>query len=118
MTTYAAIDNGADVLDSRDIDQRIAELEGSEDADEQAELAALVAFKAEAEGYCADWQFGETLIRDSYFETYAQELAHDLGLINREVSWPFTCIDWAQATRELQQDYTSAEFDGVTYWFR
>ena len=29
-----------------------------------------------------------------------------------------TCIDWAQAARELRMDYTSVDFDGVTYWIR
>ena len=27
-------------------------------------------------------------------------------------------IDWAQAAHELQMDYTSVDFDGVTYWIR
>jgi hypothetical protein len=61
---------------------------------------------------------GETLIRDSYFEEYAQELAEDLGYLQKNVSWPYDCINWEQAARELQQDYTSADFDGVTYWLR
>lgn len=88
------------------------------DEDEQAELAALKALAEEAEGYAADWAHGETLIRDSYFKEYAQELAEDIGAINRNATWPNNCIDWDQAARELQMDYTSVEFDGVTYWIR
>ena len=87
-------------------------------ADDHAELEALKALADEAEGYAPDWLYGETLIRDSYFETYAQELAEDIGAIKSDATWPNTCIDWKQATRELQQDYTSVDFDGVTYWVR
>jgi hypothetical protein len=99
----------------------IASVDGAdafEDSSDWDEYRALKAFAEEAEGYCSDWRHGETLIRDSYFETYAQELAEDIGAINANASWPNNCIDWEQAARELQTDYTSAEFDGVTYWFR
>lgn len=114
-----------DVIDSRDVIERIAELEAEREADpakfdasdEGAELAILKALATEGEG-CADWEHGETLIRDSYFEDYAQELAEDIGAIKDNASWPYTCIDWKRAARELQQDYTSIEFDGVTYWVR
>jgi len=59
-----------------------------------------------------------TLIRDSYFENYAQELADGIGAINSDARWPNNCIDWARAARELQADYTSVDFDGETYWCR
>lgn len=89
----------------------------SEHYDELTEWLALKALADEAEG-CADWQHGEQLIRDSYFETYAQELADDCGMINSDSTWPNNCIDWEKAARELQMDYTSVDFDGVTYWIR
>ena len=112
------ITNSEDVIDSREIIDRIAYLEDSEDADEIEERAALVALAEQAEGYAPDWQYGETLIRDSYFKDYAMELAEDIGAIDSNASWPNTCIDWDQAARELQMDYTSVEFAGVTYWIR
>lgn len=112
--------NTDDVLDSRDIIARIEELEESgEDCDESEteELRALRALAEEASG-SPDWQYGETLIRDSYFREYAQELAEDIGVIDRNARWPTRCIDWEQAASELQQDYFSVEFDGVSYWIR
>ncbi|MBK6639638.1 MAG: hypothetical protein IPG34_19645 [Rhodocyclaceae bacterium] len=117
------IDNSADTLDSRDIIDRIAYLRDEEGGDqftdeEAEELAALVALAEAAAGYCADWEFGETLIRDSYFEDYAFELADSIGAIDSNYGWPLNCIDWKQAARELQQDYTSFDFDGVTYYGR
>lgn len=33
---------------------------------------------------------------------YAQTLADDIGAINRELAWPHTHIDWAEAWRELE----------------
>ena len=136
--------NNDDVIDSREIIERIAELqamngddygpEGLEDTetvlessllddDERDELSALEALASCASEYVEDWEDGATLIRDSYFEDYAREYAEECGYMEtargqRGISWPFTCIDWEQAARELQSDYTSLEFAGVTYWAR
>jgi len=144
MMNRREISNNEDVIDSRDVIARIEELEGEreclvEDLTEQAntpdaqsavdalsewdeengaELKALKSLADEAAGYASDWQYGETLIRDSYFEDYAQQLAEDIGAIDKAASWPNTCIDWKQAARELQQDYTQVDFDGVAYWVR
>lgn len=88
------------------------------DRDESEELAALEKLAEDASNYAADWGYGETLIRDSYFEEYAQQLAEDIGAINADATWPNNCIDWECAARELQSDYTAVDFDGVTYWIR
>jgi antirestriction protein len=114
--------NNDDVIDSRDVIEAIAELEAEGDdtgllEDELEELAALRAFAEDGQSF-ADWEWGEAFIRDSYFEDYAQELAEDIGAIKGDESWPANCIDWEQAARELQMDYTAVEFDGVTYWGR
>jgi len=86
-------------------------------ADYQEELDTLWALQEEAEGYC-DWGNGETLIRDDYFETYAQELAEDCGIIGLHHRWPLNHIDWRAAAEELKQDYTSVDFGGEEYWVR
>lgn len=131
------ISNSDDVIDSRDVIARIEELrEEREDythdddgnltnadweadfPDDAAELAALEALAEEAAGYAPDWTYGETLIRDSYFEEYARELAEDLGMLDKGDRWPHTCIDWERAADELKQDYTAVDFDEVTYWVR
>ncbi len=126
------VSNTEDILDSRDVEARIEELESDREEfyddehavrevgefEDQDELDALRDFRKEAQGYCSDWDHGETLIRDSYFVEYAEQLADDIGAINRNATWPLTCIDWEQAANELKVDYTSAEFDGVEYWFR
>lgn len=88
------------------------------DEENGEELKALKAFASQFEDYCSDWEHGTTLVRDSYFEDYARELAEDIGAINDDAGWPNNCIDWEKAARELQMDYTSGEFDGITYWAR
>lgn len=138
MTTRQ-ISNSDDVIDSRDVIARIAELEslrddfqdeheledssiGSEawaewdESDEGTELSNLQSLANEAEGYAQDWKYGEQLIRDSYFVEFAQELAEDCGMVNDNATWPNTCIDWDEAARQLQEDYTSVEFGDITYW--
>jgi hypothetical protein len=125
------ISSSDDVIDSRDVIERIEELTDERDdaaeaggdelaAWEQeygAELKALESLAEEASG-SPDWQHGETLIRDSYFKQYAEEFASDIGRISGDMEWPLCHIDWDAAAEDLKQDYTSVEFDGVTYWIR
>lgn len=88
------------------------------DGNEGLELAALERLQEDAEGY-SDWLHGVTLIRDSHFTEYAQDLADDIyGNAMRNVSWPFDYIDWERAADALKQDYTAVDFDGVEYWVR
>lgn len=132
------IDNYQDIIDVRDIIERVEDLEetsngsvvdGSAGAeyegheDDHEEYATLVALLDELKGYGGDHQWRDdwypvTLIRDSYFTTYAQELAEDIDSFGSTVAWPYTCIDWERASRDLQIDYTTVEYDGVTYWYR
>lgn len=117
------LNNSDDLIDSRDVIARIASLEddaeaGTLDDGEADELAALKALAEEAEGCAEDWLHGVTLIRDTYFEDYARELAEEIGALKDDAAWPCTCIDWERAAHELQMDYTAVEFDGVTYWVR
>lgn len=176
------VHNGADVVDSRDILERIAELESERDAmtleifmpggtiehegqewmlvatsgaddtatfeneDERTitfsqdeALKKLVAWRYDAESEIDDAvelrtltalvddinanagdsaKDGVGLIRDDYFVTYAEELADDIGAINKKAEWPNNFIDWDAAAEALQQDYSAIEWDGVTYWVR
>lgn len=123
------ISNSDDVIDSRDVIARIEELEAeladAHDDSEQndvldmrAELEALQALATEGANYAPDWEHGETLVRDSYFKEYAQQLAEDIGAINSDATWPNNCIDWDMAARDLRMDYSAIDFDGVTYWIR
>lgn len=128
------LNNTDDIIDVRDMIARVEELEDErdafdtesgnfEDSDEGAELAKLEEVLADLQGMGGDEQWrGDwypiTLIRDTYFKDYAQELAEEIGAIPEGATWPCTCIDWDQAARELQYDYSGVEIDGITYWTR
>lgn len=91
--------------------------------DAAIEFRAIQSFLDDVKGYGGDEQwrgdwYPVGFIADSYFEQFAQELAEDIGAINRDASWPNTCIDWEQAARELQQDYSIVTINGSDYWYR
>lgn len=134
------ISNADDIIDSRDVIARIETLENEQadllngaqyddltpearaafdewEGEYGKELDDLRKLADEASG-SPNWQYGEGLIRDDYFEAYARDLAEDCGMIPRGLKWPCNCIDWEQAARELQADYFSVDFGGVEYWIR
>jgi len=133
------LDLSANIIDVRDIIERVKELRDERDAqditeneyggpndtwsDERTELAELENLLSDLQGMGGDEQFeGEwypvTLIRDDYFTEYAQELAEDIGALNADAEWPNNCIDWDKAADMLQQDYSSVGVGELTYWTR
>lgn len=107
-------DEGVEAEAVLDAERDLAAWDGSDEAEE---LRVLRALAAEAES-SPDWEYGETLIRSTYFRDYAQELAEDCGLIPGNSQWPCTCIDWEQAANELRSDYVTVAFDGIDYLLR
>ena len=91
-----SVSNYDNVIDSRDVIERI-----------------------EAEQYAEDWQYGTTLIRESYFTEYCRDLVADLGYLSDNLP-PFIGdnIDWDGVADDLKMDYTEVDFDGVTYLVR
>ena len=133
--TKTELDLSADTIDTRDIIARFEELEqlqsnhqadptGGHFSDEDAlELASLTELLAELDGMGGDEQwrgdwYPVLLVCDNYFQTYAQELAIDIGAMRDDPQWPYNCIDWEEAAQELQSDYSSVEVNGFTYWTR
>ncbi len=126
------ISNSDNVIDSRDVIARIKELEAEReqaeddpdkenlavwDEDNLEELDALKAMADEAEGYAEDWKYGATLIRESYFVDYCQELCKDCYQIPKDLP-RFIVIDWDATANNLRADYTDVDFDGATYLVR
>jgi len=114
----------ADIIDVRDIIERYEELENESDglpnAEERYQLSLILSDLAGYGGdeeWRGDW-YPLTLIRESYFKDYAQELAEDIGAVHKNTTWPHYCIDWDFAARELKMDYSSVSIDGATYLCR
>lgn len=98
---------------------RVEKDNGNDDAAEFLTLQSLLDDLAGSSGdeqWRGDW-YPVTLIHDMYFEDYARDLAEEIGDV-KPSHWPYTCIDWAQAARELQADYSTVEYDGSTFWYR
>lgn len=135
----STVDLGAAVIDVRDIIARVEGLRvcrdeyndkmGSPDAwhsvpdGEPDELAMLEGILSELAGYGGDEEFDGDwypvhLIAEGYFQDYAQDLAEGCGMVDTNASWPMNCIDWEQAARELQMDYSHIIIHGSTYWYR
>ncbi len=124
------ISNSDNVIDSRDVIARIKELENDREAVEDEgkpgrlkewdneygeELTALKALATQAEGYAGDWKYGCALIRDSYFNEYMDQMLEDIGDLPKDLPCYLSItVDY----NALQMDYTSVDFDGVTYWVR
>jgi hypothetical protein len=144
MTRTIEISNTDDVIDSQDINERREVLwnelqalkdeevetindEGDEDTKARDKIAAWVEANGdelhileeltEEASQADDWEYGVTLVRDSYFTTYAQELLEDVGDLPKDLP-SYIAIDWETTARNIRVDYFSVSFDGVTYWVR
>ncbi len=112
------ITNTQDIINSRDVEERITELEATTDIDEyeQEELTKLRALCEEVNS--SEWEFGLGLINADYFTEYAEQIAEDIGAIDPNAVWPLNYIDWEAAAEALKGDYTTVEFDGQEYLYR
>ncbi len=140
MTTKS-ISPSDDVIDSRDVIDRIAELESEkesmlegcpeseygnsdnpiwkewEESDEAEELKFLQTLVDELEDYCVDWKYGVTIIHQDYFTEYTEEMLKECGYLPNDLpSW--IEIDMEKTAENVKVDYTEAEYNGVTYYAR
>lgn len=116
------ITNAENTIDSREVIGRISELEsqkedGSIDSNELDELTALKALAEEAAQYSEDWVHGSTLIRETYFTDYCEQMVDDVGDLPRDIP-SYLVIDWNATAENLKVDYTEVDFDGVGYLIR
>jgi hypothetical protein len=136
------IDSGQDYINVRDVIARVEELredrdsyvlgvpDGTEtpapevwgrtymaDAEELDTLETLLS-ELKGNGGNEQWEgewYPVTRIRDSYFEEAMDEMLEAIGYLPKDLPRYLTVtVDY----EALQTDYTSVEFDGVTYWYR
>lgn len=82
------------------------------------EYEAIKDFCEELDGY-GDFEYGESIIGRDYFEEYCEEFVKDCGYIPHDLpSFIESAIDWSKVADEMEQDYTTATFDGNEYLMR
>lgn len=81
------------------------------------EYLALRAFCEAGADYADDWYYGCTVIAESHFIDYAQNLVIDCGDLPNEIP-NYIAIDWEKTANNLKADYTELEYNGVSYLVR
>lgn len=108
-------------MDSRDLEEKIVELQTLKDddnisEDEQEELTKLLALKEETENY--GWEDGISFIPDYEFQDYCRELAEDCYITSDKSNPLLNYIDWESWANDCKMDYSEVEYDGTTYYYR
>jgi hypothetical protein len=117
--------NTPEYIDSRDVIARIEDLERDEeslDTDEIEELVELRKLAKECENV-ADWQYGESLIREDAFTDHIKELINDCYDLPKEFNsgewpWRYVKIDYEAAAEEAKADYTEVTYKDENYLIR
>lgn len=117
--------NNDDIIDVRAVIERVEETEatvGKLPDDEREEHKLLSALLEDLKGNGGDHQwrgdwYPVTLIRDSYFVRYTEELLTECGELPDTLPH-YVAVDWDKTAKNIQVDYATVDFDGVTYWFR
>lgn len=116
---------GNDILDMRDILERRDEIPPNRDAylrdPEDSEYLDLV--KELEDQLWTDMEtiahnYDPVLIRDTYFVTYAQDYAEEIGAIGSDAGWPVSFINWEDAAEALRMDYTEFKIGRYVYYGR
>ena len=85
--------------------------------DNADELKVLEKLNEEGESNTSEWVHGVTMIRESHWKEYAQELAEDIGDMPKDLpNWIVS--DWEATADNLKADYSEVDYDGVTYLVR
>lgn len=124
--------NTDNVIDSRDVIGRIEELEEIKEAlleenpsgstvalwlqgEDGNEYQTLLALADECSNLSNDWEYGESLIHEDYFEQYMDDMVVDCYELPKDLPW------WMSLTSDydaLKQDYTEVDFNGKIYYIR
>lgn len=129
--TQTTLNLDADLIDIRDIIERVEQLEDQCDGlgeDQCPELVALVALLEELKGnggdekWRGDW-YPVTLISEDYFTDYIKDIIDDCYEMPKEMnsgSWPYRhmTIDYEAAAEEAKQDYSEIDIGGTAYFYR
>lgn len=66
-----------------------------------------------------EFDYGCTLILESNFKEYCEELVSDIGDLPKDIpSYLYNNIDWDGVADDLKADYSELDYDGETYLYR
>lgn len=104
------------LIDSRDIIERIEELEGQDELEESEkdELQFLKEFENEN---IPEWSDGAILINSSYWVDYVKEMLEDIGDIPRDLPH-YIAIDWDKTADNISQDYSIITVNVDDWYYR
>lgn len=75
-------------------------------------------FVDELEGY-GDFDHGETIIHEDFFEEYCKELCEEIGDIPKDLpGYIENNIDWGGVADDLRMDYMTATYQRSDYYMR
>jgi len=105
-----------------DLDEAQEALDQFNQSFDKDELDTLTEIISQGED-SSDWSHGETLIKESYFTQYIEELVNDCYEMPSEFTdgkWPWNhmSMNWEEAADEAKADYNEICVDGETYLIR
>ena len=139
------IDYSSDVLDSRELDDRleyltsikdvradwmeskreamsdeeIDELENNEPEEFDDAMKEELESLEEAKNYISEWRDGNTLINMEHWAQYCKELVRDMDVLPKELpSYIENNIDWKGVADDLSNDYSTIDIMGNTFYYR
>jgi hypothetical protein len=121
IESFDSEDDAQEFIDKEDYDpDRVKIKENGLDEEDQRELEQLGELESLAVSYFggAFKDDNLTLYRYDFFDSEwaVGQAENAIGSFSR-YDWPFDQIDWEEAAREKRdEDYTSIEFDGETYY--
>ena len=87
--------------------------------DEVDEYRTITEFCEEIDSCCPDFEYGVAIIHKNYFEDYCRDLVEDIGdLPGNLPDYIRNNINWEGIADDLMVDYSEAEYNGDTYYFR
>lgn len=126
--TSTELDLTSDILDVRDIIERVEFLETNEPQSVEEKFAQVEEYSTLTElleelkdmggdeKWRGDW-YPITLIEESHFISYVQELLDDCGEIPQNLP-SYVEIDWEATAKNIQVDYSTVDINGFTYFYR
>ena len=122
-TIDTTLDLTSNIIDVKDLTNRIEDLEQSIDEADMTELKALLAIINELDcqstfrfQWRGDW-YPSHLINEDYFTSYAMDMLFDSGYLPKDFPH-WIVIDEDQTAKNMLVDYSAIEINEFTFYYR